>query len=676
MTSSQSHLSHPKYRPDIDGLRAIAVVSVVTYHAFPTRIQGGFIGVDIFFVISGFLISTIIFENLDKGTFSFAEFYSRRIKRIFPALLLVLTTSYVFGWFFLLADEYKQLGKHIAAGMGFLSNFILWSEAGYFDSAAETKPLLHLWSLGIEEQFYLVWPFLVWIFWHLKLDVIVLAVCIAALSFFLNMQAVTTDPVAAFYSPQTRFWELLSGSILAWSVLRHRTKAEVVRHKLDCWFRKALHRSSAAPGKMEVLSNILSASGVVTLVFGFIHINKDLSFPGAWAVVPVSGAVLMIMAGQKSWINKHVLSNRFVIWLGLISFPLYLWHWPLLSFARIVEREAPDRLTRSCALILSVILAWMTYRFLERPIRSSGRNHLKVSALSLMSIVIGATGYITYSHEGLTFRKKVKDNAENTAAFDWPKENLRNEECLSLILPRSIQFCLLSKGYPVTVALIGDSHANAIYGFFKSYFNKTGDGVIMLGKGGCPPFLGVERDNLGCPIVMEEIIDHLEKDTNIKSIYITGRFAATLSGINFGNEDTINYYSLRLVEDPSINDRSKIFSRGLSAMIDRLNKAGKKVTVILDLPELNFDPKSCLTMHKIKACAIDKKTVVDRQKNYRSIIKALATTHKFYTIDLMEAFCDEASCLAKHEGKVLYRDTNHLGIFGSPFLLKKGLVLN
>ena len=156
-------LSHPKYRPDIDGLRAIAVLSVVIFHAFPNSLKSGFIGVDIFFVISGYLISSIIFENIDRGSFSFAQFYGRRIKRIFPALSLVLLSCLVFGWFGLLGDEFKQLGKHMAAGAGFVSNFFFWQESGYFNNAAETKPLLHLWSLAIEEQFYIVWPLLVWV---------------------------------------------------------------------------------------------------------------------------------------------------------------------------------------------------------------------------------------------------------------------------------------------------------------------------------------------------------------------------------------------------------------------------------------------------------------------------------------------------------------------------------
>ena len=179
MTPPPSHLSHPKYRPDIDGLRAVAVLAVVTFHAFPTWMKGGFLGVDVFFVISGFLISTIIFENLDSGTFSFSEFYVRRVRRIFPALVVVLLACLGFGWFVLLADELNQLGKHVAASAGFVSNFVSGSEAGYFDNSAETKPLLHLWSLGIEEQFYIVWPLLLWFAWKKKLNLLTLAVVVA-----------------------------------------------------------------------------------------------------------------------------------------------------------------------------------------------------------------------------------------------------------------------------------------------------------------------------------------------------------------------------------------------------------------------------------------------------------------------------------------------------------------
>lgn len=207
--SPPGQLTHPQYRPDIDGLRAVAILSVVGFHAFPATIRAGFVGVDIFFVISGFLISTIIYGNLERNTFSFVEFYSRRIRRIFPALLIVLIASFVFGWFALLGDEYKQLGKHIAAGAGLVSNFVLRSEGGYFDTAAEAKPLLHLWSLGIEEQFYIVWPLLIWAAWKTRFNFLTITVSLALISFALNLRWVHKDAIIAFYSPQSRFWELL-----------------------------------------------------------------------------------------------------------------------------------------------------------------------------------------------------------------------------------------------------------------------------------------------------------------------------------------------------------------------------------------------------------------------------------------------------------------------------------
>jgi peptidoglycan/LPS O-acetylase OafA/YrhL len=309
------HLSHPKYRADIDGLRAIAVLSVVAFHAFPGVVRGGFVGVDIFFVISGYLICTILFQNLERGSFSFTEFYVRRIRRIFPALVLVLVFVMVVGWFVLTADEYRQLGKQVAGGAGFVSNLLLWREAGYFDSSAEIKPLLHLWSLGIEEQFYLVWPCLLWFAWRRRFSPLTLTLVVAAASFCLNIAVVQGDMVAAFYSPVTRFWELLSGSLLAW------------------WH---LHRApdrAAGP----VTANLLSGSGLALLAAGFGMIHGELRFPGFWAAIPVAGALLVIAAGPAAWGNRVVLSSRICVWFGLISYPLYLWHWPLLSYARIVQ---------------------------------------------------------------------------------------------------------------------------------------------------------------------------------------------------------------------------------------------------------------------------------------------------------------------------------------------------
>lgn len=207
---------HSNYRPDIDGLRCFAVLSVIAFHAAPDWIGGGFVGVDIFFVISGFLISSIIFRDLQGNNFSLTEFYIRRIRRIFPALIFVLATTFILSWYLLLADEFAQLGKHMRAGALFVSNLLLWRETGYFDVAAETKPLLHLWSLGIEEQFYIFWPLLLILAHKRRISLLAITLLLSVVSFTLNIHGIERNSVAAFYAPYTRFWELLCGSLLAW----------------------------------------------------------------------------------------------------------------------------------------------------------------------------------------------------------------------------------------------------------------------------------------------------------------------------------------------------------------------------------------------------------------------------------------------------------------------------
>src|SRR5262245_28111594 len=261
------------YRPDIDGLRAVAVLSVVGFHAFPEWIKGGFVGVDIFFVISGFLISRIIFGGLEEGRFNYAAFYGRRIRRIFPALALVLFACLICGSFISQAGELEQLGRHIAAGAGFVSNFILWSEAGYFDNAADTKPLLHLWSLGIEEQFYIVWPLTLWLAWKRKFHVLAVTLVMAVGSFYLNVRGATQDLVATFYSPQTRYWELLSGSVLAWLTLHSKAASSHIVATLDRLAPAVSTGVRQAAGRS--LGNVLSVVGMLLLAAGFWGLDRD-----------------------------------------------------------------------------------------------------------------------------------------------------------------------------------------------------------------------------------------------------------------------------------------------------------------------------------------------------------------------------------------------------------------
>ncbi|HEX3893100.1 MAG TPA: acyltransferase family protein [Terracidiphilus sp.] len=458
---SQIHpdLTHPKYRPDIDGLRAVAVLSVVAFHAFPNWIQGGFIGVDVFFVISGFLISTIIFENLDRGSFSFLEFYARRIRRIFPTLLLVLTACAAFGWFALLAEEYKQLGKHIAAGAGFVSNFALWKEAGYFDNSADTKPLLHLWSLGIEEQFYIIWPLLLWFAWKRKRILPVVILVIAIVSFYLNISGIKQDATAAYYAPQTRFWELLSGSLLAWLTTCQTAKYSSIRAKVDGWLASLFRKGKEADGK--TLANVLSILGLSLLAYGFWRIDKYVGFPGKWALVPVLGAVFVIAAGSGGWLNRILLSNKIAVWFGLISFPLYLWHWPLLSFARIVQSEAPSRKLRVAAVVLAICLAWLTQKLVEQHLRRGGNGRLKVAFLVAAMMLVGSLGYVDFRQEGLPARfpqevRSVFDTPDFSHA-SFPME--RN--CTRYSGGKFLSVCTENQA-PI-LFVMGDSHAGAFF---------------------------------------------------------------------------------------------------------------------------------------------------------------------------------------------------------------------
>ncbi|MFZ6693379.1 acyltransferase family protein [Undibacterium sp. SXout20W] len=361
------HFFHPKYRPDIDGLRAFAVLSVVLYHAFPTFFQGGFVGVDVFFVISGFLISSIIFGNLEQGTLSFRDFYTRRILRIFPALILILFISLVFGWYVLLADEFKQLGKHALSGVGFISNFTLWRESGYFDRDSELKPLLHLWSLGVEEQFYIVWPLLMWFVSRKKFSVASVIVLLFIASFVLNVFETNVNVVAAFYSPITRFWELSAGSLLAYASLQPH-----VRNR----------------NLTDFQSKLVSFCGVGILVFSIFCINKENGFPGWWAALPVLASAILIFAGSRSPSQRLLFSNRIAIFIGAISFPLYLWHWPIFSFLRILCGDTPSVSFRLYGILISIALAWLTYKFIEVPFRFKSLPFSKIKLLSvLMSII-------------------------------------------------------------------------------------------------------------------------------------------------------------------------------------------------------------------------------------------------------------------------------------------------
>jgi peptidoglycan/LPS O-acetylase OafA/YrhL len=461
---------HPGYRRDIDGLRAVAILSVVGFHALPNLLPGGFVGVDVFFVISGYLISGIILESLAKGSFSFREFYARRVRRIFPALAVVLAVSYAIGWFLLFPDEFSRLCKHIAAGAVFIANFALRREGGYFDMAAP-KPMLHLWSLGIEEQFYIFWPLLLWLGWQLRMNLRVAIMAILVLSFGWNAFWTSLDAPGLFFSPLARFWELSAGALLA-------------------HFRLTGEQISARPATREALAII----GVLLVAGAFARESSLSGWSGLLPAVSVLGAMLLIAVGPQTWINRVVLGSPAMIGIGLISYPLYLWHWPLLSFANVLALPAPDLVVRGGAVLLAVLLAWLTYRFIEIPVRFGDWRYRSVPALATALATIMVLAVSTWQLNGLPGRfPTAQVELANYQHDTWAA--IRNGICLSYSGYARFDECIdlpADKDVPL-VLLWGDSHAAHLYPGLKQYESRR---IAEFTTAACAPIPGVGK--LGC----------------------------------------------------------------------------------------------------------------------------------------------------------------------------------
>lgn len=631
MSHNHDHLTHPKYRSDIDGLRAVAILSVVGFHAFPNWVHGGFIGVDIFFVISGYLISTIIMGSLERNSFSFVEFYIRRINRIFPALLLVLIACFAFGWYALLADEYKQLGKHIAGGAGFISNFLFWNESGHFDNAAETKPLLHLWSLGIEEQFYLAWPLLLWIVWKNKLNFLTVSLVVVLISFGLNIAKINSGhSVAAFYSPQTRFWELLVGSVLAYLTLHRRSQMANFKYWLDSWLGKIIFADApAANGK--TLSNVLATVGIALLAIGALVITKEEHFPGWWAILPTMGAVLIISAGAQAWFNRIILSNRLLVWFGLISFPLYLWHWPLLSFARIVESETPARNIRITAVLLSIVLAWLTYRLIEKPIRFGGYGKAKAITLTVLMFIIGFVGFNDYIRDGLIFR----DPTKSLKYLSQSDEQQFKEKCTRHF--DKINHCaeILNRNDSI-VLMIGDSHIRHTFEIIKGQVAKSGYDLVAFSSGGCPFLLDTNTKIINdCASKNKEAMEFINSNrAKIKFILLTGEYSSYMA------PDLLT----------GTNGAYVKFADSFYKTISKLSDF--QVVVIEQVPPIPFDPKKCIARpfrfsKENPGCQISKDAMEESLHDSRnSIYTAVRSFPNVNLFNLDAALCSNNICTA------------------------------
>lgn len=651
------------YRAEIDGLRAIAVLSVVFFHAFPSALSGGFIGVDIFFVISGYLISRIIFENLEQGRFCFLDFYSRRIRRIFPALTVVMASVLVFGGFVLLSDEYMQVAKHTYSAAVFLVNFVLVNESGYFDNIAETKPLLHLWSLAVEEQFYLIWPLIVWGAWKARVNLLLVTILIAVSSFLWSIYFIESNPTETFFWPFGRFWELLAGGALAWFSLYKPELIEMFKGRLS----QVLHNFTLGKfrsSKDALASNLMSSAGVILLFLGFLLMHKNLLFPGTWAIVPVLGTVLVIVAGEQSWLNRTLLANRVSVWFGLISYPLYLWHWPILSFMRIIEGSTPSTTSCILAVVLSIGLAWLTFKLIERPLRFKVKSNNAVAVLVLTLTLIGGAGVFIKLKEGLPERASLTPYTNNLN--ELKRTAGINKACLEYLGLSSIKFnyCRLSningKG---TAAVIGDSHAHVAYPGIAKGMKEFGLDTILLANSGCPPFLGApsgrtQNEKKNCTERTEQILENVAKIENLKVVYLFSRGPIYWTGSEPASEEVLT---------PSLNFDN--YFSGLQRTVDYLQENSIPVVYIIENPELEHTARACiprpLNNTSKERCETPLTSIHERQALYR---KELSEINNLVVLDSIHAFCDESKnmCSALNEkGELLYADDDHISVMGS-----------
>ncbi len=637
------------HRQDIDGLRAIAVLSVIAYHGFPNLVKGGYIGVDIFFVISGYVISSILFHDFINSSFTFKEFYKRRILRLFPALIVVLIFSLCFGWLTLLNDEFQRLGKHVLGASAFSSNFLLWNESGYFDVNAKSKLLLHLWSLGVEMQFYIFWPILLWICYRLKKSILILILIILALSFYANLTNIKSHNTISFYFPHARFWELLLGCALSYFVIFDPINSNNIKRIFS---------------KFKDFQSLL---GIFIIVLCIAFLPKNINFPGLWALLPTIGSLLIISAGPNAYINKMLLQSRLLVWIGSISYPLYLWHWPLLAFDYIILGENRSAWRLIGILILSLALAHLTYRYIETFFRNKFQSKIKSIYLSIILIFIGGIGAIIYINNGFESRKFNSEYLTNQKMVMniLPDEPKSHQECLNAYgIKGDILYCnLFGLGKP-RVAVIGDSHARVLFDGMATDDTHFADGLVNIGG---KPFLGVKLINEH----NENTLNNFYSSLRGTSIAINESSISTVV-IAYRAEEYLSSNSYRLIDRPEIEDPSDIFEASVRLTLDKLLQKNKNIILMISVPELGFDPRQCMSrplqnLDKLKnPCAISRGDYELRSQLYRNLVFSIIKDYP--TVKIFDApayLCDKEWCWAKKDGILLYRDDNHLSLEGA-----------
>lgn len=654
------------YRTDIDGLRAIAVLSVILFHAHIAGFSGGFVGVDVFFVISGYLIGAIVYREVRERRFSFAKFYARRAKRILPALFFMLLCLYALTALVLTPSELINFGNNALATVLAVSNIVLWRGADYFAPSAETNPLLMTWSLGVEEQFYLIFPVLLIVLHRFKAPVFVSLVALCIGSLVLCIKLTASHPSAAFYMLPARAWELGLGTLLA--------VADV--------------RLSRFLTPRSLLTHALSITGLASIVTAVIFFDSDMPFPGYTALLPTLGAAALI-ASNNGIMNRWLLSRRSLVFLGLVSYSWYLWHWPMLSLARVIANRTLSNQVSFIIAACSLIPAVLSWRFVERPFRTSSmavRPLLWSYATAVIALLLPAAIIIAGAGWPARFSPAV-------ARVEQAVQEEQSDPCLrayGVTQPNWSPRCAPSSASTEAIALLGDSHAAALAPGLRAQAKSERLGFFELTKSSCPTLAGVSRfmpNHLGhdreCADFSAQALGFVVKNADIKVVFLAGYWSAPFVGADAGHRfvrDGDNGWQVSALQSAA-NLRY-----GLQQTVQLLQAAGKRVMIFKDTPRFNFDPahevqttfiptrrwlmrrlvSTEVPYHDVaaRAALVNDESVVD------GVLKEIKLQYpQVVVIDPWTTLCSQAGCRFADANAVYYADNQHLSAVGAEYAL-------
>lgn len=638
-----------KYRPEIDGLRALAVLPVIFFHAGFSFFSGGYVGVDVFFVISGYLITTIILTEKEAGRFSFLNFYERRARRILPALTFVILVSVFFAYYIMKPTDLIEFSQSLIAVSLFSSNILFWLKTGYFMTMAELKPLLHTWSLAIEEQYYILFPlFIIFTQRFKKRTVLALLSAIGLASLALAQWRAVDHPGSTFYLLPTRLWEILIGSFVAYflfysSWLRSKYLA------LPTWFYQTL-----------------SLVGLMLIVGSIGFFDDKTPFPSVYTLFPTFGTALVILFAYDQTYVKKILSTNVFVGIGLISYSAYLWHQPIFAFARLMSYKTPSNLQMFFLGIFSLLLAYMTWKYIESPFRDKNRfsreNIFRFSVFSLILII--GTGAVGYLNKG--FGNRMAQNKMSYAELDSiTQPNFGLSKTCDYVSLNLLEECQTSNDPEILVW--GDSYAmHLVPGILASQPSAK---IIQMTKSVCGPVIDMavitakypETWAKGCVEFNDNVIDWLKQNSSVRYVVLGSPFS------HFLGQNTL------LVNNEIVAANKATFESHLMMTLEVLSEIGV-VPVVFDPPPTNGeDLGRCLTLNAIYGSKIDCRiNLAKYEQDRKDLLEILERVEqKYRLIRISDVLCHDDYCDTELDGVFIYRDSGHLSVVGSAYLGKK-----